>query len=42
MFIIEVFNIEKKDVYLIPGNHDVNPYTGREEVIKEIIDKIEA
>ena len=34
--IVEAFGLEKKHVYLVPGNHDVNNYNFREECISRI------
>lgn len=35
--LMDVFGIDKKDVFLVPGNHDVNHYEGRKEAISDII-----
>lgn len=34
--LISIFNIDKKDVFLIPGNHDVTQYDGRADAISDI------
>ena len=34
--IVKAFGLEKKHVYLVPGNHDVNNYDFREECISKI------
>lgn len=34
--LLQVFHISKKDVFFVPGNHDVNDYAGRNESIEEI------
>lgn len=34
--LISIFNIDKKDIFLVPGNHDVNNYDGRKNDISEI------
>lgn len=34
--LIETFGIDKKDVFLVPGNHDVNYYDGRTDAISDI------
>lgn len=34
--ILRIFNVRKKDVFLVPGNHDVNDYIGRSDAIKKI------
>lgn len=33
---INIFSINKKDVFLLPGNHDVNYYDGRADAISDI------
>lgn len=35
-FLIKTFGIDKKDVFLVPGNHDVNHYEGRADAISDI------
>lgn len=37
----EIFGINKHNIFLIPGNHDVNDYDSRNEVITTIIQNIE-
>lgn len=39
--IIKLFNIEKEDVFLVPGNHDVEDYAFREESIGAIVSNID-
>lgn len=39
--IIIMFDVEKKDVFLIPGNHDVEEYNYRDDSIKTIISEID-
>lgn len=34
--LIGIFNIDKQDIFLVPGNHDVNSYDGREDAISDI------
>lgn len=34
--LINIFSINKKDVFLLPGNHDVNYYDGRADAISDI------
>lgn len=34
--LIKIFAFDKKDVFLIPGNHDANYYDGREDAISDI------
>ena len=34
--LINIFGINKKDVFLLPGNHDVNYYDGRADAISDI------
>lgn len=34
--LIRIFSINKKDVFLLPGNHDVNFYDGRADAISDI------
>lgn len=34
--LIRIFSINKKDVFLLPGNHDVNYYDGRADAISDI------
>lgn len=35
--IVDVFGVKKQDVFLVPGNHDVEPYKFREEAIAKIL-----
>ena len=39
--IVSLFNIKKEDVFLVPGNHDVEDYEFREECINQIKEKID-
>lgn len=34
--ILDTFNIEKKNTFIVPGNHDVNSYFGRDKAISDI------
>lgn len=34
--LIGIFHIKKEDIFLVPGNHDVNHYDGRTNAISEI------
>ncbi len=34
--LIDIFHIDKQDVFLVPGNHDVNNYEGRTDAISDI------
>lgn len=34
--LISIFCIDKKDIFFVPGNHDVNYYDGRTEAISDI------
>lgn len=34
--IIDIFHIDKHDIFLVPGNHDVNDYDGRMDAISDI------
>lgn len=36
----QIFNVNKADIYLIPGNHDINDYPDRSNVINNIIKAI--
>lgn len=38
---IKLFSVEKKDVFLIPGNHDIDDYNLREILIEKIINDID-
>lgn len=39
--IVRIFGLKKSDVFLVPGNHDVDEYPFREEIITTINSKIE-
>lgn len=39
--ILKLFNVKKEDVFLLPGNHDVEDYEFRKESIKAIVGDIE-
>lgn len=39
---VNIFKVKKEDVFLIPGNHDVEEYEFREESIRTIVEKIES
>lgn len=39
--IVKMFNLEKQDVFLVPGNHDVNEFDIRNEIITTIKTKAE-
>ena len=39
--VLDIFEIKKEDVFLVPGNHDTNKYPGRTSTIGKIIDSIE-
>ncbi len=39
--IVSIFKLDKNDVFLVPGNHDVENYEMREEIIENIQGKIE-
>ena len=39
--ITEIFHVKKKDVFLVPGNHDVNDYKYRKETINMIIKDVQ-
>lgn len=34
------FHLDKKDMFLVPGNHDVNDYSARKEIIESIKSKM--
>lgn len=34
--LIDIFRINKRDVFLVPGNHDVNYYDGRTDAVSDI------
>lgn len=34
--ILNIFNVEKKNTFIVPGNHDVNSYFEREKAISDI------
>ena len=34
------FHLDKKDMFLVPGNHDVNDYSARKEIIESIKNKM--
>ncbi len=38
--IVKIFNVEKEDVFLVPGNHDVEDYDYRAEAIDKIVSDI--
>lgn len=40
-FIKDCFDISKEDIFLIPGNHDINNYDYRSEGIEKIINGVE-
>lgn len=39
--IVDVFQVHKEDVFLVPGNHDTNRFRRRKESINDIVDHIE-
>lgn len=39
--ILDIFEIKKEDVFLVPGNHDTNKYPGRTNTLKKITDSTE-
>lgn len=39
--IIEIFGVEKENVFLVPGNHDVNNFSRRHRIITEITGSVE-
>ena len=39
--IVEIFNVKKQDIFIVPGNHDVNDYSCREEIVTTIRTTIE-
>lgn len=39
--LIELFGVERQDVFFVPGNHDVNNYEFREESIETILQNID-
>lgn len=39
--IVDIFNIKKKDIFFVPGNHDCDDYNFRKESINTIIQNIE-
>lgn len=40
--IVGIFNVKKKDVFLVPGNHDIENYSFRKETINTIVQNIES
>ena len=38
--LVEIFRLNKNAVFMVPGNHDVNDYPTREEIIKRISSKL--
>lgn len=40
--ILKAFNIDKKDTFLVPGNHDANNFDGRREAISTICEYSES
>lgn len=39
--IVDIFGLQKKDVFLVPGNHDVNDFPYREELLSSIRERID-
>ena len=39
--ILDCFRIDKKNVFLVPGNHDANDYAGRKAAISDILNQSE-
>lgn len=39
--IIKIFHVEKENIFIVPGNHDVNDYPERNIAIAEIVQKID-
>lgn len=39
--IVEIFKLKKEDVFLVPGNHDIEDYEFRKETIRLISDEID-
>lgn len=40
--VVDIFGLKKKDVFLVPGNHDVDDFEFREEIITTVRSKIES
>lgn len=39
--IIQIFGVEKENVFLVPGNHDVNNFSRRKDIILEVSENVE-